>query len=168
MGIQMKIPVLAIILVLAGVGTVSAQSLQSVPSVGGPGIGNSGSINGSGPINRASSTSSVGDSNPRASKNVEATNPGEYVPSTFENYDAAVDMGRNAGLARPLTIVEAARKAQHAKEAGAAKSTILLEKNAEGNLIIVPATAPSDVQSSAAPNAPASISGPAPAPVHTN
>lgn len=164
----MKIPAIAVLLVLAGAGSVKAQSLQAVPTIGGPGIGGSGSLNGSGAINRASSTPSpVGNSDPRVSKNVEATNPGEYVPSTYENYDAAVDMGRNA-VVRPPTLVEAARMAQHAKEAGAAKPMILLEKNAEGNLIIVPARVSGDVQSSATPHAAASNAGPAAPPVHTN
>jgi hypothetical protein len=169
MGIQMKIPVIAIVLVLASAGAVKAQSLQSVPTVGGPSIGGSGSLNGSGAINRASSTPSpVGNSDPRASKNIEATNPGEYVPSTFENYDSAVNIGRNARLVRPPTLVEAARTAQKAKATGPLKPAIVIDKDAEGNLIIVPAGVQSELKSSASPNPPAAISDPAAPPADTN
>jgi hypothetical protein len=139
MGNQMKLLVMIGVLLLVGVGSAHAQSNFSNlgGSVGGgSSINDSSSVNHSGSINTSSAgTGSVSDS--RVYKNVEATNPGAYVPSTYENYDAAVTMGRNAGLARPLTIVEAARMAQQAKEAGAAKPPILLEKDAAGKLIVV-------------------------------
>jgi hypothetical protein len=136
MGNQMKLLVMIGVLLLVGVGSARAQSsFSNVGSIGGSSINSVSSLNHSGSINSSVGTGSVSDS--RVYKNVEATNPGEYVPSTYENYDAAVTMGRNAGLVRPLTIVEAARMAQQAKEAGAAKPTILLEKDAAGKLILV-------------------------------
>src|SRR5271156_3789141 len=139
MGNQMKLLVMIGVLLLVGVGSAHAQSDFS--NLGGS-VGGGSSINDSSSVNRsgAINTSSAGtgsDSGSRVYKNGEATTPGKHVPSTYENSDAAVAMGRNAGLPRPLTIVEAARMAQHAKEAGAAKPTIVLEKDAAGKLIVV-------------------------------
>jgi hypothetical protein len=169
MGMQMKIPAIAVVLFLAGAAAAGAQSLPAVPTVGGnPGIGSSGSLNSSGAINHPGWTpSSVGDSDPRASRSIEATNPGEYVSSTFENYDSAVNIGRNAGLVRPPTLVEAAHAAQQARATGALKAPIVLEKDREGNLVIVAAKGQADAKSSASPTPPASVSGTT-APAHIN
>jgi hypothetical protein len=103
-----------------------------------------------------------------ASRNIEATNPGEYVPSTCENYDSAVNIGRNARLIRPPTLVEAARTAQQARATGALKPAIVLDKDGEGNLVIVTAKGQADGKSSASPTPPASVSGTTAAPAHIN
>jgi hypothetical protein len=133
----MKLLLIAGILVLASVGSASAQSLAGVPGVGGSSINNSGSLSSGRSINTSSVGGSVSPS--RSYINVEAKNPGEFVPSTFEDYNVALDQGENARRVRPLTIVEAAHMAQQAKAAAAGKPAIVLEKNAEGNLITVSA-----------------------------
>jgi hypothetical protein len=139
MGIRMKVLLMTGILILIRVSSASAQSLG-----GGSVINNSNSINSSGSINGVGlSQNSSPVSGTHASPNVAATNPGEFVPSTFEDYDAALNQGENARHFRPLTVVEASRLAQQAKAAGPARSAIMLEKDAEGNLIVVQANAQS-------------------------
>jgi hypothetical protein len=149
--IEMKFSVMAVVLFLASVGSAGAQSLGGVPTVGGSAINNSGSINSSSSINTRSLGAPL-DSTARAFKNVEATNPGEFVPSTFEDYDAAVNMGESARRFRPLTIVEAAHVAQKAKAAGAVKPGIILEQDAEGKLVFVQSAAQTNVQTNIQPN----------------
>jgi hypothetical protein len=65
------------------------------------------------------------------------TNPGEFVPSTSQNYPAELAMGEAAGRRRPLAVVEAARSARQAKAASVARPAKILEKDAEGKLIVV-------------------------------
>ncbi len=130
----MKFLAMAGILMFLGIGSTYAQATVggagSGPTVGGSSINNAGSINSSSAIGVDASF------DPGSSKSVSATNPGEFVPSTFQNYPAAVTMGRE-GRMRPLTVVEAAKLAQQAKTANASKPTINLEKDAEGKLVIV-------------------------------
>ena len=137
LGIAMKFFMMAGVLLFAGVGSVSAQGYVGGSSVGaGAGLNGAGTLNGSGTMNGGSSTTGRV-SDPRHTDNIQATNPGEFVPSTFENYPAALSMGEEARRARPLTVVEAARFAQQAKAAAAAKSALVLEKDSEGKLIVV-------------------------------
>ena len=133
----MKLFMVAGALLFVGVGSVRAQGYVGGSSVGaGSGLNGAGTLNGSGSMNGGSSTTGRV-SEPRHTDNVQATNPGEFVPSTFENYPAALSMGEEARRARPLTVVEAARFAQQGKTAAATKPTLVLEKNSEGKLIVV-------------------------------
>jgi hypothetical protein len=132
----MKFLVMAGILFFVTVGSASAQG-----HIGGMGAGGGTSLNGGGAINSGSATSKspVGlDSQPLP--NVQATNPGEFVPSTFENYDAAVSMGEQARRARAATVVEAAHAAQQTKASRATGATIVLEEDSEGKLIVMETT----------------------------
>jgi hypothetical protein len=133
----MKFLVMAGILFFAGIGSARAQGY-----VGGPTVGGGSGLNGIGGINRAgainSGSSATGHvSDPRPAENIQATNPGEFVPSTFQNYPAALGMGEAAGRRRPLTVVEAARSAQQEKAASVARPAKVLEKDAEGKLIVI-------------------------------
>jgi len=136
----MKFFLMAGIMFFVTLGAANAQSLAGVPSVGGSSINNAGSINNSGSIN-LESRSSYGSSasNAGATRSVAGTNPGEFVPSTFEGYDKALDLGEIAARNRPVSLAEAARMAQKAKVAGAMKPAMTLEKNAEGKLIVIQA-----------------------------
>jgi hypothetical protein len=143
MGIAMKFLMMAGILLFVGIGSAGAQAYVGGPGSGtnvgaGSSLNSTSGINGAGAINTANSASNsnVG-SDSQPAQNVQATNSGEFVPSTFENYRAAVSMGEEAGHVRPPTVVEAARLAQQVKAANAAKPAIVLEKDAEGKLIIV-------------------------------
>jgi hypothetical protein len=127
LGIAMKLLVMAGVLLFFGVGSASAQ---------GSGLNGVGTLNSSGAMNGSSSTSGRV-AEPRQTANVQATNPREFVPSTFENYPAAVSMGEEARRARPLTVVEGSRLAQQTKAAAAEKPAIVLEKDSEGKLIVL-------------------------------
>lgn len=137
---HMKFFVIAGIMLFVSVGAANAQSLAGVSGIGGSSINNAGSVNNSGSINfesRSSSGSSA--SNAGATRSVAGTNPGEFVPSTFEAYDKALDQGQEAARIRPISLAGAARLAQKAKAAGAMKPAMVLEKNAEGKLIVIQA-----------------------------
>lgn len=141
LGIAMKIFMMAAVLLFLAVGSASAQANIGGSSVGaGAGLSGVGSLNGNSSMNGGSSSSGRV-AEPRPAANVQAKNPGDFVPSTFENYPAAVSMGEEAMRARPLTVVEAARRAQQAKAAATGKSAIVLEKDTEGKLIVVEAAA---------------------------
>src|SRR5271156_7055996 len=109
--------------VLLFIAITSASAQSNFPNVGR--VGGGSSLNSGSSLNGAASNgtvgSGVGSVSSNASKNVQATNPGEFVPSTFETYDAALSMGENARRARSLTLVEAARLAQQAKAKAEAK-----------------------------------------------
>jgi hypothetical protein len=154
LGMLMKFLLAAGILLFLGIGAAQAQSLSGVSSIGGgASINGASSVNHSPTINPGgSSTESVSD--PRSSKSVEATNPGEFVPSTFESYDSALNLGEIANRLHSPSIVEAARLAQQAKANPAAKPALVLEKDADGNLIVVPATVPANVPATMQPVAP--------------
>jgi hypothetical protein len=158
----MKLILAAGALLFVGMGSTQAQSLSNVGSVGGgTSLNGSSSVNNSPTINTGGGSSSLPVSSPRPSKNVDATNPGEYVPSTFESYDAALSLGEIAKRMHQPTIVEAARLAQQAKANPAAKPALVLEKDGDGNLIVVPASVPGNAPASApasvAPSVPANI-----------
>lgn len=128
---------MAAMLLLVGVGSVRAQGYVGGGSGGaGSGLNGVAGMNGAGALNGGSSAAGQV-SEPRHIENVQATNPGEFVPSTFENYSVALSLGKAAGRNRQLTVVEAARLSQQARAAGTARPAIVLEKNAEGKLIIV-------------------------------
>jgi hypothetical protein len=136
-GRAMKFFMMAGVLLFAGVGSVSAQGYVGGSSVGaGSGLNGVGTVNGSGSINGGSSATG-GVSEPRHTENVQARNPGEFVPSTFENYPAALSLGEAAERMRQPTVAQAARLAQQARAAGVTKPALLLEKNSEGKLIVV-------------------------------
>ena len=164
LGMPMKLILAAGALLFVGMGSTQAQSLSNVGSVGGgTSLNGSSSVNNSPTINTGGGSSSLPVSSPRPSKNVDATNPGEYVPSTFESYDAALSLGEIAKRMHQPTIVEAARLAQQAKANPAAKPSLVLEKDGDGNLIVVPASVPGNAPASAPANAPASVAPSVPA-----
>jgi hypothetical protein len=140
----MKFWTMAGILLFAGVGSAGAQGMvggTGSGSVGGAASLNSATgLNASNSINtaNASPSSTVGaDAGP--AQNDQARNPGEFVPSTFQNYHAALGLGEEAGRARPVSVVEAARLARQTKATSAAKPSVVLDKDAEGKLIVVQA-----------------------------
>ena len=68
--------------------------------------------------------------------NVSGTNPGEFVPSTFESYkDAVADAKANANK-KSLTLADIARQAQAEKKTAEPKSAMVLEENSDGKLVI--------------------------------
>jgi hypothetical protein len=108
------------------------------------GIGSASGINGAGSINASSATAPVVPASApgaAADRNVNqnSKNPGEYVPSRFSNYGDAVALGVVESGIRPLTVAEAARLAQAQKKNAEQKRAIVLDRDANGNLVIAPA-----------------------------
>ena len=68
--------------------------------------------------------------------NVSATNPGEFVPSTFESYNEAVITGREQLNATPVTVAEAARILQASKKSEVQKPALMVEQDNNGKMII--------------------------------
>jgi hypothetical protein len=68
--------------------------------------------------------------------NVSATNPGEFVPSTFESYKEAVIIGQEQLNARPVTVAEAARILQAQKKSESQKPALIVEQDDNGRMII--------------------------------
>jgi hypothetical protein len=139
----MKFLVMAAVVLFAGLGPVSAQGTLggagSGSTIGTSSLNSQGSLNNSSSINDTRSSTSVTlGSDPRASSSVAGKNPGEFVPSTFQNYSVALDMGEEALRAQPTTLAEAARLAQHARAVGT-KPPIALDQDAHGKLIVVQA-----------------------------
>lgn len=155
----MKTLLFAGLLLFVGVGSAHAQDLGSTTAT----VGSSGSINSGGSITSLSginSTSSTNNANSVSGqpsyRNVAGTNPDAYVPSTFENYDDAVTQGDAARRMRQPSLADAARKAQQAKAAHPAKPGVVVDRDATGKLVAVPATAPGPAQT--AVQAPAPVS----------
>ncbi|MGB8522300.1 MAG: hypothetical protein WCD43_04980 [Candidatus Acidiferrales bacterium] len=69
-------------------------------------------------------------------QNVSATNPGEFVPSTFESYKEAVVIGQEELDARPVTVAEAARSLQAWKKSEIQKPALIAEQDGEGRIIV--------------------------------
>ena len=65
-----------------------------------------------------------------------ATNPGEFVPSTFESYKEAVIIGQEQLNARPVTVAEAARIFQAQKKSESQKHALIVEQDNNGRMII--------------------------------
>jgi hypothetical protein len=68
--------------------------------------------------------------------NVSATNPGEFVPSTFECYKDAVVIGQEELEAKPLSVAEAARSLQAWKKSEIQKPALIAEQDREGRIIV--------------------------------
>jgi len=141
-----KTLLMAIFLILAG--TVHGQGMGSGNgTLNGAGsinnassLGNGGAINGLGSINTPAAAPAGPASAPGAAAdrtvNQNSKNPGEYVPSRFSPYGDAVALGVVESGIRPLTVAEAARLAQLQKRNALQKRAIVLEKDANGNLVI--------------------------------
>jgi hypothetical protein len=71
-----------------------------------------------------------------APPNVSATNPGEFVPSTFESYKEAVIIGQEELNAKPLSVAEAARSLQAWKKSETQKPALIAEQDGEGRIIV--------------------------------
>ena len=96
-----------------------------------------GSLNAAGGMNGSHSTiSNSGPTDSGSQANVGATNPGEFVPSTFESYRQAVATGQEELDARPLRLAEVARIFQAQKKSEIQKPALIAEQDDDGNVII--------------------------------
>lgn len=141
-----KTLLLASFLVLAG--TVHGQGASSpTGTLNGAGsmnnagtLGSGGGLNGTGSINGGYAAAPAVPSAPGAAAdrnvNQSSKNPGEYVPSRYSSYGDAVTLGVVESGIRPLTVAEAARLAQMQKKNAEQKPVIVLERDANGTLVI--------------------------------
>ncbi len=129
-----KLIFLAGLLSLAG--TAHAQRAGAVASPynsGGGGAGGGGGFSSSG-------SSTIGNtapgpySTPRA--NASGTNTGEFVPTSFENYEEAVNAGQRELDAKRPQVAEAARVAQAGKKAGTQGPALVAIQDDAGNVVI--------------------------------
>jgi hypothetical protein len=157
---QMKTILFAGLLLFVSVSAAQAQDIGSTTGTVGSGssINSSGSVSSAGGINSEPHTTNASSvSGTPSYKNVEGQNPDAYVPSTFENYDEAVNQGDEARKVRQPSLADAARKAQQAKAAHPAKPGVVLDRDANGRLVAAPATR----AVAETPAAPASSTAPA-------
>jgi hypothetical protein len=119
-----------------------AGSINNASSVGSGsgGLNGAGSINGGSAPAPAAPASAPGAAAADRSVNQNSKNPGEYVPSRFTNYGDAVALGVVESGMRPLTVAEAARLAQMQKKNAEQKPVIVLDKDDDGKLVIAPAS----------------------------
>jgi hypothetical protein len=110
---------------LAGIAFLAGSTQAQMRSSG---ISSSGSL--------SFSHASKGSAAPAPQVNVSATNPGEFVPSTFESYKEAVMTGQEQLNARPVTIAEAARILQAQKKFETQKPALIVEQDDNGKMVI--------------------------------
>jgi hypothetical protein len=114
------------IILLAGIALLAGSAQAQMRSNGTSSLG--GSLSFSHP--------SHGTPAPAPQANVSATNPGEFVPSTFESYKEAVIIGQEQLNARPVTVAEAARIFQARKKSESQKPALIVEQDDDGRMII--------------------------------
>jgi hypothetical protein len=113
----------------SGIG--SSGSLNSAMS-----LSSAGGLNGSGAISAPQLNAGSSASAAPSYTNVDGTNPGEYVPSTFTSYSEAVSTAKANANVKPPTLAELARQAQAGKKAADGKSCMVLDKDGNGKLIV--------------------------------
>ena len=136
-GAQMKKSILAVAFVLCfGAGTAHAQKSGGgrVPGGGGSGSTNSGGGGGGGFGGGGGGTAIDGVTHHPVwvpPPNVSAKNDGEFRPSSYQNYDKAVEMGKAVVATKEPTVVEVARMTQ---EQRAVKARLTVVQDVEGKV----------------------------------
>ena len=143
-GAHMKqIIALAVFVLCFGVGTARAQRAGSSMPVGGGNASanpNQGGGGGAGGGGGGGSSAIAGVTHHPVwvpPPNVIAKNDGPFLPSTFQNFDKAVELGKAEAGTREPSIVEAARMAQEQK-ATAARARIRVEQDVAGRMQEIP------------------------------
>jgi hypothetical protein len=127
-----KIILLAGFLSLAGITHAQRGSSGAAMPTSAGGGGASGGL--STPHNSSPNSAPGPYSGPRA--NVSATNPGEFVPTTFQNYHEAVITAEKEQETKPLEVAEAARMTQAMKKSGTQQPALIAEQDDAGNVVI--------------------------------
>jgi hypothetical protein len=129
-----KLFFLAGLLTLAG--TAHAQRAGAVANPynsGGGGAGGGGGFSSSG-------SSTIGNTTPgpysTPRSNAAGTNTGEFVPTSFENYQEAVSAGQRELDAKRPQVAEAARMAQATKKAAMQKPALVAVQDNAGNVVV--------------------------------
>jgi hypothetical protein len=129
---------IAVFVLCFGVGTAHAQRAGGTNSVaGGGGVGpsNSGGGGGGGSGGGGGGGSAIAGVTHHAvwvpPPNVSATNDGPFRPSTYQDYDKAVEMGKAEVAIHEPTVVEVA-KANQEQKATEAKARFTVVQDVEG------------------------------------
>jgi len=120
---------MAVFVLCFGVGTAHAQRTGGSNNVAGGG-GGGGGFGGGGGSATGSFTHHPAWVPPA---NVSATNDGPFRPSTFQNYDKAVEMGKAEVAIHEPTVVEVAKATQE-QRTSAAKARFVVVQDVEGKL----------------------------------
>jgi hypothetical protein len=127
--------------ILVFAGTARAQIGGSINNLGS--INSMGSLNGAAGMNAGALAPISAPSAPTTgadyAANLNSKNPGLFVPSTFTSYGEAVALGKLQADMKPMTLAEAARLAQEQKKNASKKRVIVVARNDDGKLVIVPA-----------------------------
>jgi hypothetical protein len=131
--------VIAVFVLCFGVGAAHAQRTGGSNNVaGGGGVGPSNSGGGGGGGGFGGGGGSAGGSFTHHAAwvppaNVSATNDGPFRPSTYQNFDKAVEMGKAEIAIHEPTVVEVAKATQEQRTA-AAKARFVVAQDVEGKL----------------------------------
>jgi hypothetical protein len=66
--------------------------------------------------------------------NVSAKNDGPFLPSSYQSYDKAVELGKTETAAHEPSVVEVAKMTQQQHAAAASKSRFIVVQDVEGKL----------------------------------
>lgn len=130
---------MAVFVLCFGVGTAHAQRTGGTNNAaGGGGVGPSNSGGGGGGGGGfGGGGGSIGSFTHHSAwvppANVSATNDGPFRPSTYQNYDKAVEMGKAEVAIHEPTVVEVAKMTQE-QRASAAKARFTVVQDVEGKL----------------------------------
>jgi len=130
---------MAVFVLCFGVGTAHAQRTggsNNVAGGGGVGPSNSGGGGGGGGFGGGGGSATGSFAHHPAwvpPANVSATNDGPFRPSTFQNYDKAVEMAKAEVAIHEPTVVEVAKATQE-QRASAAKARFVVVQDVEGKL----------------------------------
>ncbi len=131
---------IAVFVLCFGVGTAHAQRTGGGNSVAGGGVAgpsNSGGGGGGGFGGGGGGGSAIAGVTHHAvwipPANVSGKNDGPFLPSTYQNYDKAVEMGKVEVAYHEPTVVEAAKITQE-QRAATAKSRFVVVQDVEGKL----------------------------------
>jgi len=130
---------MAVFVLCFGVGTAHAQRTggsNNVAGGGGVGPSNLGGGGGGGGFGGGGGSATGSFAHHPAwvpPANVSATNDGPFRPSTFQNYDKAVEMGKAEVAIHEPTVVEVAKATQE-QRASAAKARFVVVQDVEGKL----------------------------------
>jgi hypothetical protein len=143
-GAHMKqIIALAVFVLCFGVGTARAQRAGGSMPVGGGNLNanpNQGSGGGGAGGGGGGSSAIAGVTHHPVwvpPPNVSAKNDGSFLPSTFQSFDKAVELGKAEAGARELSVVEVARMAQE-QRASATRARIRVEQDVAGRMQEIP------------------------------
>jgi hypothetical protein len=115
---------------------VAAGHAHAQNNVGGASVGGGGSLNTMGSLQRVKPFESKGGTTSAPHGSSSGKNDGEYIPSTFESYQRALEIGVLESGVKPPSLVEIARQTRERKKTAADKSAVVIEQDEHGKILI--------------------------------